>query len=53
MSEAIHKFQPHRTMYLRGFNGYGATAALHSASETGCTVSGVWGEQSDFVVLVL
>ena len=51
--ETIYKLQPHRTMQLQGFDGYGATAALHSASDTGFTVSGVWGGQDDFAVLQL
>ena len=40
-------------MHLQGFDGYGATASLHDASDTGFTLSGVWGEQDDFAVLVL
>ena len=30
------------TMHLRGFDRRGAAAALHSASATGFTLSGVW-----------
>jgi hypothetical protein len=51
--ETVYKLQPHRTMQLRGFDGYGCTAALWGASDAGFTVSGVWGEQSDFAVLEL
>ena len=51
--DAIAKLQPHRTMHLQGFDGYGCTACLHSASDTGFTIDGVWGEQSDFAVLIL
>lgn len=53
MSETIKKLQPHRTMQLRGFDGYGATATFWGASDNGWKLSGVWGEQSDFVVLEL
>ena len=51
--EQIYKLQPDRTMHLQGFDGYGCTAALWGASGDGFTVSGVWGQQDDFVVLVL
>jgi len=53
MAETIYKLQPHRTMQLQGFDGYGATAAMHDASDSGFTVSGVWGGQDDFAVLQL
>lgn len=49
----LAKLQPHRTMHLQGFDGYGCTASLHSASSDGFTITGQWGEQDDFVVLVL
>lgn len=51
--DAIAKLQPHRTIHLQGFNDFGATAALHSASATGFTVSGVFCDAADFAVLVL
>jgi hypothetical protein len=51
--EAIHKLEPHRTMYLRGFDRRGAAASLNNASATGFTVSGVWSDQADFVVHVI
>ena len=35
MSETIFKLQPHRTMSLQGFDGYGAAAALWGASDSG------------------
>src|SRR5579875_988157 len=53
MTERITKFQPDRTLYLRGFDGRGAAAALHSATATGCTVSGVFRRPDDFAVLVI
>src|SRR5579875_3353549 len=53
MAERITKFQPDRTFYLRGFDGRGACAAIHSASSTGFTVSGVFRDASDFAVLVI
>ncbi|MGE5571085.1 MAG: hypothetical protein ACM3S5_18780 [Rhodospirillales bacterium] len=52
-TETIYKLQPTRTMHLRGFERRGAAAALHSASETGFTVSGVFRDMADFAVLVL
>ena len=51
--DSIKKFQPHRTMSLQGFDGYGAAAALWGASETGFSVSGVFRDQGDFAVLLL
>ena len=53
MSEAIYKLQPHRTMHLRGFDQRGAAAAMHSASATGFTVSGVFRDPADFAVVML
>ena len=53
MSEAIFKLQPHRTLCLQGFDGYGAAAALWGASDAGFTVSGVFRDQADFAVLTL
>ena len=38
--EVIRKLQPHRTMRLGGFDGRGAAAALHGASDSGFTVPG-------------
>jgi len=51
--DAIAKLQPHRTMHLQGFDGYGASAALWGASDTGFSVSGVFRDQADFAVAVL
>jgi hypothetical protein len=51
--DPIYKFQPHRTMHLQGFDGYGAAAALWGASDAGFTVSGVFRDMADFAVLVL
>ncbi len=51
--EVIKKLQPHRTMHLRGFDGRGAAAALHGASDDGLTVSGYFVTPSDFCVLML
>lgn len=49
--EKIYKLQPDRTLYLRGFTGFGAAAALHNTSPTGFTVSGVFRDMADFCVL--
>jgi len=53
MSERIHKLQPDRTIHLRGFDHLGAAAAMHSATPTGFTVSGVFRDTADFAVLTL
>jgi hypothetical protein len=53
MPEKISKLQPDRTLSLRGFDGFGAAAALHSATPTGFTVSGVFRDPADFAVLML
>jgi hypothetical protein len=53
MSERIYKLQPDRTLSLRGFDGFGAAAALHSATPTSFTVSGVFRDPADFAVLML
>jgi hypothetical protein len=52
-TEQIAKFQPDRTLYLRGFTGVGSAAALHDSSPVGFTVSGVFRDMADFCVLVL
>lgn len=51
--ETIYKLQPTRTLHLQGFSDFGAAAALHSATETGFKVSGVFRDAADFCVLVL
>lgn len=53
MPERITKLQPTRTLALRGFDSLGASAALHSATDTGFTVSGNFRDPADFAVLVL
>ncbi len=53
MSEILNKLQPNRTMQLRGFDAFGAAAALHSATANSFTVSGVFRDSADFAVLVL
>lgn len=52
-AETIYKLQPHRTMHLRGFDRRGAAGALHHASATGFTVSGVFRDAADFCVMML
>jgi len=51
--EVVKKLQPHRTIHLRGFDGRGAAAALHGASDSGFIVSGYFGTQSGFAALML
>lgn len=53
MSEQIFKLQPNRTMQLRGFDSFGAAAAMHQATATSFQVSGVFRDAADFAVLVL
>lgn len=53
MPETIYKLQPNRTIQLRGFSDLGAAAALHSATDTGFKVSGVFRDPADFCVLTL
>lgn len=52
-AETIHKLEPHRTMYLGGFDGFGAAAAMWGASAAGFTVSGVFRDQADFATMYL
>jgi hypothetical protein len=53
LSQQIFKLQPHRSMYLKGFDRRGAAASMHNASASGFTVSGCWSDQADFAVAVL
>jgi hypothetical protein len=52
-TEQIVKLQPDRTLYLRGFDGAGAAAALYQTSLAGFSVSGVFRDMADFCVLVI
>ncbi len=52
-TEQITKFQPNRTLYLRGFDGAGAGAGLCQTSDSGFTVCGVFRDMADFCVLVI
>ena len=49
----ITRLEPHRSIFLRGFDRRGAAAALHSASAGGFTLSGCRSDQADFAVAVL
>lgn len=53
MPESIFKLQPDRTVHLRGFDQFGAAAAITGASATGFTASGVFRDPADFAVVVL
>ncbi|MFO0283068.1 MAG: hypothetical protein ACK532_14250 [Acidobacteriota bacterium] len=53
MPEKIYKLQPNRTMQLRGFDAFGAAAALHSATANSFKVSGVFRDAADFAVLIV
>ncbi len=52
-TEQITKFQPDRTLSLRGFTGFGAAASLCETSPTGFKVHGVFRDQADFCVLIV
>lgn len=52
-TEQITKFQPDRTLYLRGVDGPGAAAALYQTSPTGFSLCGVFRDMADFCVLVI
>ena len=52
-TEQIYKLQPDRTLYLRGFTGFGAAASLCRTSPTGFTVCGVFRDMADFCVLMI
>ncbi|WP_031494956.1 hypothetical protein [Bryobacter aggregatus] len=53
MPETIYKLQPNRTMHLRGFDSFGAAAAMHHATANSFAVSGVFRDAADFAVLIL
>jgi hypothetical protein len=53
LPETIYKFQPDRTVYLRGFNTFAAAASIHSASPAGFSVTGTFRDPADFAVAVL
>jgi len=53
MPEIMQKLQPNRTMHLRGFDAFGAAAAMHSATADSFKVSGIFRDAADFAVLVL
>lgn len=53
MPEKIYKLQPNRTMQLRGFDAFGAAAAMHSATTNAFKVSGVFRDAADFAVLIV
>jgi len=53
LTERIYKLQPDRTVYLRGFDHLGASAAVHSATPDGFKVSGCFRDAADFAVVVL
>lgn len=53
MPERIHKLQPDRTLYLRGFDSFAAAASIHNASPSGFQISGTFRDPADFAVAVL
>jgi hypothetical protein len=53
MPQSIHKLQPNRTIQLRGFDSFGAAAAMHGATANSFNVTGVFRDAADFAVLVL
>jgi hypothetical protein len=53
MPDPIYKLQPHHTIHLQGFSDFGAAAAIHHASDTAFTASGVFRAAADFCVIRL
>jgi hypothetical protein len=53
MPERICKFQPDRTLSLRGFDSFAAATTIQNATPTGFTVSGTFRDPADFAVAVL
>ena len=53
MPSQINKLRPDQTLYLQGFDDFGAAASMHSATSTGFVVSGVFRDAADFAVLIL
>src|SRR5574343_68242 len=49
----LYKFQPDRTMHLRGFGRRGSAGCLHGTSADGFQVTGVFRDAADFCVLML
>jgi len=49
----LQKLDPRYTVYLRGFDGFGAAASITGADERGFLVSGVFRDAADFAVVVL
>lgn len=49
----LQKLDPRYTMYMRGFDRRGCTAAITRATENSFRVTGVWSDLADFVVLML
>ncbi len=52
-TENLRKFDPNRTIQLRGFDRHGANAAIHSAAAGGFTCPGVFRSADDFAVILL
>jgi hypothetical protein len=50
-SEPLHIFDPRRNLQLQGFAGPAATTAIHNATETGVSISGIFQAAEDFAVL--
>ncbi len=53
MTEALFKLSPNRNVSLQGVSRSGAMGAMHNASASGFTVSGMFSGQADFCNLLL
>ncbi|HLW77794.1 MAG TPA: hypothetical protein VKS01_12430, partial [Bryobacteraceae bacterium] len=53
MPTQLLKLDPRYTVQLRGFDDFGAAAAITKATQAGFTVVGVFRDAADFAVLVL
>ena len=49
----LNQFDPSKTLYFKGFSGIDSPAAMHSATATGFTVSGVFSKAAAFWDLVI
>lgn len=49
---ALKKFDPRRTISIRGFDRRGCGASIHDTSATGFEISGYWSDLADFWVFL-
>jgi hypothetical protein len=49
----LNKFDPSKTMYLKGFDRRGCTASLNNATSSSFNVTGIFSDLADFAVLMI